>query len=173
MREADFGFVAVFSDFKSDLCAIPLGPGRESSPDLQLRTLPCCSVTLPALWNSHRESNPDLLIRQSVGPKRHGQYFQSGFRRHDGKLTVQGESWRATLAAFLLICHEFIVICHEFIDRSCVCGFWTEWKEICSGLFTGGSMAIDRVIQPGKLVADLIDHREVENCYVYTSQHRR
>jgi hypothetical protein len=27
MREADFGFVAVFSNFKSDLCAIPLGPG--------------------------------------------------------------------------------------------------------------------------------------------------
>jgi hypothetical protein len=89
MREADFGFVAVFSDFKSDLCAIPLGPGRESSPDLQLRTLPCCSVTLPALWNSRRESNPDLLIRQSAGPKRHGQYCQSGFRQHDRKLTVQ------------------------------------------------------------------------------------
>jgi methylase of polypeptide subunit release factors len=62
----------------------------ESSPDLQLRTLPCYSVTLPTLWNSRRESNPDLLIRQSkVGPKRHGQYFQSGFRQHDRQLTVQ------------------------------------------------------------------------------------
>ena len=39
MRQANFGFVAVFSDFKSDLCAIPLGPGRESSPHLQPRTL--------------------------------------------------------------------------------------------------------------------------------------
>ena len=26
MREAGLGFIAVFSDFKSDLCAIPLGP---------------------------------------------------------------------------------------------------------------------------------------------------
>jgi hypothetical protein len=37
--------------------------GRESNPDLQLRTLPCCSVTLPTLWNSRRESNPDLFVR--------------------------------------------------------------------------------------------------------------
>jgi len=34
-------------------------------------------------------------------------------------------------------------------------------------------MAIDGVNQPGKLLADLIDHREMENCYVYTSQHCR
>jgi hypothetical protein len=46
--------------------------GRESNPDLQLRTLPCCSVTLPTLWNSRRESNPDLLIwKTRLGPKRH------------------------------------------------------------------------------------------------------
>ena len=25
--------------------------------------LPCCSVTLPTLWNSRRESNPDLFVR--------------------------------------------------------------------------------------------------------------
>jgi len=30
-----------------------------------------------------------------------------------------------------------------------------------------------RVIQLGKLLADLIDHREVESRYVYTSQHCR
>src|SRR6267143_3550298 len=34
-------------------------------------------------------------------------------------------------------------------------------------------MAIDGVIQTGKLLADLIDHREVESRYVYTSQHCR
>src|SRR6266446_1260442 len=39
------------------------GAGRESNPDLQLRTLPCCSVTLPTHWNSRRESNPDLFVR--------------------------------------------------------------------------------------------------------------
>ena len=41
--------------------------GRESNPDLQLRTLPCCSVTLPTLWKSRRESNRI----SSLGPKRH------------------------------------------------------------------------------------------------------
>jgi len=40
-------------------------------------------------------------------------------------------------------------------------------------LVHGWVMAIDGVIQPGKLLADLIDHREVENCYVYSSQHCR
>jgi ubiquinone/menaquinone biosynthesis C-methylase UbiE len=48
-----------------DSSVLQIEAGRESSPDLQLRTLPCCSVTLPTLWNSRRESNPDLLIRQS------------------------------------------------------------------------------------------------------------
>jgi hypothetical protein len=37
--------------------------GRESNPDLQLRTLPCCSITLPAHWSSRWESNPDLFVR--------------------------------------------------------------------------------------------------------------
>jgi precorrin-6B methylase 2 len=48
-----------------DSSVLQIEAGRESSPDLQLRTLPCCSVTLPTLWNSRPESNPDLLIRQS------------------------------------------------------------------------------------------------------------
>src|SRR5712691_7125432 len=37
--------------------------GRESNPDLQLRTLPCCSLHYPPIWNSRRESNPDLFVR--------------------------------------------------------------------------------------------------------------
>ena len=34
-------------------------------------------------------------------------------------------------------------------------------------------MAIDGVIQPEKLLADLVDHRETVNHYVNTSQHCR
>jgi hypothetical protein len=46
--------------------------GRESNPDLQLRTLPCCSVTLPThleLAPGIQPGSPDLTTR--LGPKRH------------------------------------------------------------------------------------------------------
>jgi len=40
-------------------------------------------------------------------------------------------------------------------------------------LVHGWVMAIDGVIQPEKLLADLVDHRETVNHYVNTSQHCR
>jgi hypothetical protein len=33
---------------------------------------------------------------------------------------------------------SLLLIADEFIDLSSVGGCWIEWKEICSGLFTGG-----------------------------------
>jgi hypothetical protein len=38
-------------------------------------------------------------------------------------------------------------------------------------LVHGRLMAIDGVIQPEKLLADLVDHRETVNLYINTSQH--
>jgi uncharacterized protein involved in copper resistance len=49
---------------------------------------------------------------------------------------------------------------------------WTEWKVICGGLFAGGSLRWTGH-STRKLFADLIDHREVENCYVCPSQRCR
>src|SRR5947209_7059013 len=51
--------------------------------------------------------------------------------------------------------------------------FWTEWQVICSGLFAGGSWRFDGVIQPEKLLVDLVNHPETVNHYVKTSQHCR
>ena len=55
--------VFTLTSFQESVKTQKWGAGRESNPDLQLRTLPCCSVTLPTLWNSRRESNPDLFVR--------------------------------------------------------------------------------------------------------------
>jgi hypothetical protein len=89
MREAEFDFVAVFSDFKSDLCAIPLGlpgskPGFAASDPGRVVRLHSPPFGTRA---GNPTRNPDSTIK--VGPKRHGQYFQSGFRQRDRQLTVQ------------------------------------------------------------------------------------
>ena len=89
MRKADFGFVAIFSDFKSDLCAIPPAPGVKpgfAAPDLAV--LFGYAAQPLDLAPGIQPGSPDWTIK--VGPRRHGDYFQSGFRQHDRQLTVQG-----------------------------------------------------------------------------------
>jgi len=53
------------------------------------------------------------------------------------------------------------------------CGFWTEWTVICSVLFSpvGHGDSTGRFNQES-FSPDLIDHREMENCCVHTSQQR-
>jgi hypothetical protein len=50
--------VFTLTSFQESVKTQKWGAGRESNPDLQLRTLPCCSITLPTHWNSRRESQP-------------------------------------------------------------------------------------------------------------------
>jgi hypothetical protein len=67
MREAGLGFIAVFSDFKSDLCAIPLGPARPGVKTGFAASDPAVLFgnTTHPLELAPGVQTPDLLIRQS------------------------------------------------------------------------------------------------------------
>jgi hypothetical protein len=69
------------------------------------------------------------------GWRRLGSWNQCPFSPDADSVTANrprnGECWRATRPASLLVANQSI-------DLSSVGGCWIEWKEICSGLFTGG-----------------------------------